>query len=59
MTTLEGAMASISMYTKFDEAGMPTHDSAGEPLNKNQGKKAAKAFQTQQKKYEKYMKSQE
>jgi cysteinyl-tRNA synthetase len=59
MTTLEGSMASISMYTKFDEAGMPTHDSQGEPLNKNQGKKAAKAFQTQQKKYEKYMKSQE
>jgi cysteinyl-tRNA synthetase len=49
----------VPMYTKFDEAGMPTHDSTGEPLNKNQGKKAAKAFQTQQKKYEKYMKSQE
>jgi cysteinyl-tRNA synthetase len=55
----EGVTTTTPMYTKFDEAGMPTHDSAGEPLNKNQGKKAAKAFQTQQKKYEKYMKSQE
>jgi cysteinyl-tRNA synthetase len=61
LTTLEveGKETIISMYTKFDDAGMPTHDSQGEPLNKNQGKKAAKAFQTQQKKYEKYMKSQD
>jgi cysteinyl-tRNA synthetase len=44
------------MYTQFDaNTGMPTHDSEGTPLNTNQGKKAAKLFQTQQKKYEKYM----
>jgi cysteinyl-tRNA synthetase len=46
------------MYTKFDDAGLPTHDSAGEALNKNQGKKAQKAFQAQQKKHDKHMKQQ-
>jgi hypothetical protein len=30
------------------------HDSAGKPLNKNQGKKAQKVFQAQQIKYDKY-----
>lgn len=43
------------MYSKFGDDGLPTHDSQGEPLNKNQTKKAQKAFQTQQKKYEKFM----
>jgi len=46
-------------YTKFDEKGLPTHASDGEPLNKNQTKKAAKEFQTQQKKYDKFMKQQQ
>ena len=46
------------MYTKFNDAGLPTHDRAGEPLNKNQAKKAQKVFQTQQKKYDKYMQQQ-
>lgn len=41
------------MFSQFDETGMPTHDSEGEPLNKNQSKKAVKLFQGQQKKYEK------
>jgi cysteinyl-tRNA synthetase len=45
-------------YSKFDEStGMPTHSHDGEPLNKNQMKKATKEFQTQQKKYEKYLSS--
>ena len=48
------------MYSKFDEStGMPTHGSDGEPLNKNQTKKAQKLFKTQQGKYEKWLKSQE
>ena len=46
-------------YSKFNDEGLPTHASDGEPLNKNQSKKAAKEFQTQQKKYEKYMKQQQ
>jgi cysteinyl-tRNA synthetase len=45
------------MYSKFDETGMPTHDDAGEILNKNQSKKAQKLFKTQQAKYEKFLKS--
>jgi cysteinyl-tRNA synthetase len=57
--TMDVEGTTTSVYTKFDDAGMPTHDSQGEPLNKTQGKKALKAFQTQEKKYEKYMKSQE
>jgi cysteinyl-tRNA synthetase len=46
------------MYSKFDAEGIPTHDNTGEPLNKNQNKKAQKMIQTQQKKYEKFIKSQ-
>lgn len=50
-------VSSRPMYTQFDETGMPTHDSEGEPLNKNQGKKATKLYQAQQKKYEKVTQS--
>lgn len=46
-------------YSQFDESGMPTHDDAGEKLNKNQAKKAQKLFKTQQGKYEKWLKSQQ
>jgi cysteinyl-tRNA synthetase len=45
-------------YSQFGEDGLPTHDSNGEVLNKNQAKKAAKEFSAQQKKYEKYMEKQ-
>jgi cysteinyl-tRNA synthetase len=48
-----------AQYTQFDEQGMPTHANDGEALNKNQLKKASKAFAGQQKKYEKYLKSTE
>ena len=48
----------VLKYSKFDEAGMPTHFHTGEPLNKNQGKKAAKEFQGQKKKYEKFLSQQ-
>jgi len=46
--------ATILKYSAFDESGMPTHFHDGEPLNKNQMKKASKEYQTQQKKFEKY-----
>lgn len=55
--TLEDGTA--PMYSKFDEIGLPTHDGAGEPLNKNQCKKAQKMFKAQQTKYEKHLKTQE
>jgi cysteinyl-tRNA synthetase len=45
-------------YTQYDDKGLPTHASDKEPLNKNQGKKALKEFQAQQKKYDKYMQQQ-
>jgi len=46
-------------YIQFGEDGLPTHFSGGEPLNKNQSKKAAKEFSAQQKKYEKFMEKQQ
>jgi cysteinyl-tRNA synthetase len=52
--TLDDDSAKLK-YTKFDDAGMPTHFHDGEPLNKSQLKKASKEFQTQKKKYEKAM----
>merc|ERR1712087_791040 len=49
----------ILKYSKFDDAtGLPTHFHDGEPLNKNQTKKAGKEFQGQKKKYEKYLSKQ-
>ena len=46
----------ILKYSKFDEeTGMPTHFHNGEPLNKNQMKKATKEFQGQKKKNEKFL----
>ena len=45
-------------YSKFDEAGLPTHFHDSEELNKSQMKKAKKELQGQQKKYEKFLKSQ-
>lgn len=45
-------------YSKFDESsGLPTYFHNGEPLNKNQEKKAKKEWSAQQKKYEKAVKS--
>jgi cysteinyl-tRNA synthetase len=45
-------------YSKFDEAGLPTHFHDSEELNKSQMKKAKKELQGQQKKYEKFLKTQ-
>lgn len=41
-------------FTQFDEAGLPTHDSEGKPLSKNQTKAAQKLFKLYQRKYEKH-----
>jgi len=47
-------------YTQFDDdTNLPTHASNGEPLNKNQTKKAQKEYAAQQKKYDKYLKQQQ
>lgn len=55
----EVASSDVLKYSKFaDTSGLPTHFHDGEPLNKNQGKKASKEFQGQKKKYEKYLKQQ-
>lgn len=45
------------LYSQFDELGVPTHDSKGEPLSKSQSKKVQKEFKNRQNKYEKYLKS--
>lgn len=52
----ETTKETVVKYSQFDPAtGMPTHMYNGEPLNKNQTKKAQKEYQGQEKKYEKYL----
>ena len=46
-------------YSKFGDDGLPTHDSKGEELQKSSIKKAGKEFQTQKKKYEKFLAKQQ
>ena len=41
-------------YSKFDEQGLPTHDTEGQPLGDKQLKKNRKAWQAQEKKYRDY-----
>merc|ERR1711972_1238400 len=45
-------------YSKFDEKGIPTHNAEGVELPKSQIKKLQKLYQTQEKKYNDYLKSQ-
>jgi len=45
-------------YGQFDEEGMPTHFSNGEELSKGQKKTAAKEFNSQKKKYDKWLSKQ-
>jgi hypothetical protein len=45
-------------YSKFNDEGCPTHDGAGEELNKNQLKKALKEVAAQKKKYDKWVANQ-
>jgi len=44
-------------YSQFDEKGIPTHDLDGKELSKGQMKKLQKLYQTQEKKYNDYIKS--
>ncbi len=56
----ETTKQTVVKYSQFDSTtGMPTHMNDGEPLNKNQTKKAQKEFQGQEKKYEKYLAQQQ
>eukprot|EP00947_MAST-08B_sp_MAST-8B-sp1_P000015 g15.t1 len=45
-------------YSKFDDAGMPTHTAAGEPMAKSQLKKLKKQYDKQKKEHDKYLKMQ-
>ncbi|XP_045749000.1 cysteine--tRNA ligase, cytoplasmic isoform X1 [Mirounga angustirostris] len=42
-------------YSKFDENGLPTHDTEGKELSKGQVKKLKKLFETQEKLYKEYL----
>jgi cysteinyl-tRNA synthetase len=58
-TTTPTTTTTTPKYSRFDDTtGLPTHAHDGEALNKNQSKKAKKEFDAQQKKYDKYLKSQ-
>jgi cysteinyl-tRNA synthetase len=58
-TTTTTPTTTTPKYSRFDDTtGLPTHAHDGEALNKNQSKKAKKEFDAQQKKYDKYLKSQ-
>ncbi|XP_073073418.1 cysteine--tRNA ligase, cytoplasmic isoform X2 [Manis javanica] len=42
-------------YSRFDENGLPTHDTEGKELSKGQAKKLKKLFDAQEKLYKEYM----
>ncbi|XP_045870513.1 cysteine--tRNA ligase, cytoplasmic isoform X2 [Meles meles] len=42
-------------YSKFDENGLPTHDSEGKELSKGQAKKLKKLFEAQEKLHKEYL----
>uniref|UniRef100_A0A8C0CS43 Cysteine--tRNA ligase, cytoplasmic n=1 Tax=Balaenoptera musculus TaxID=9771 RepID=A0A8C0CS43_BALMU len=42
-------------YSKFDENGLPTHDTAGKELSKGQAKKLKKLFEAQEKLHKEYL----
>lgn len=44
-------------YSKFDDKGLPTHDTKGEEISKGQMKKLLKLQQAQEKKYNEYLSS--
>lgn len=49
--------ASIELYSKWDDEGLPTHDKEGEPLPKSQSKKLKKEFEKQAILHNKYLAS--
>lgn len=46
-------------YSKYDEAGVPTHDAKGKEINEQIRNKLKKTVNSQQAKYEKWLASQE
>ena len=48
-------LAETNLYSAFDELGMPTKDSSGEPLSKGTLKKLSKEYSKQKELYEKYI----
>lgn len=42
-------------YSRFDESGLPTHDTEGKELSKGQAKKLRKLFEAQEKLYTEYL----
>mmetsp|Transcript_27704 Transcript_27704/g.78405 ORF Transcript_27704/g.78405 Transcript_27704/m.78405 type:complete len:721 (+) Transcript_27704:134-2296(+) len=44
--------AQADLYSKFDENGIPTHDQAGEPINKTRCKKLKQEWEKQKKLFE-------
>lgn len=42
-------------YSKFDENGLPTHDTEGKELSKGQAKKLKKLFDAQEKLHREYL----
>merc|ERR1719391_400459 len=49
--------AETDKFSKFDDKGMPTHDSKGEEISKAQVKKLQKLYAAQEKKYNDYVAS--
>lgn len=47
----------IDKYSKFNEQGLPTHDTEGNPVTKSQLKKLEKMYAQQKKVHEDYLKS--
>ncbi|GAB6022763.1 hypothetical protein CHUAL_006857 [Chamberlinius hualienensis] len=49
-------LAETDKFSKFDEKGLPTHDSQGVELSKGQMKKLLKLYQEQEKRYQQHIK---
>uniref|UniRef100_A0A673TX55 Cysteine--tRNA ligase, cytoplasmic n=1 Tax=Suricata suricatta TaxID=37032 RepID=A0A673TX55_SURSU len=48
-------LSETDKYSKFDENGLPTHDSGGRELSRGQAKKLRKLFEAQEKLHEEYL----
>ncbi|GAB1301937.1 Cysteine--tRNA ligase, cytoplasmic [Apodemus speciosus] len=48
-------LSEINKYSKFDENGLPTHDTEGKELSKGQAKKLKKLFEAQEKLHKEYL----
>nr|BAC28234.1 unnamed protein product [Mus musculus] len=48
-------LSEVNKYSKFDENGLPTHDTEGKELSKGQAKKLKKLFEAQEKLYKEYL----